>query len=756
MDYKFEADEIDTSRLGLSHKYEIPNMLYAPENIFANNIAALDVNFLRPNTYQSVYGGGEQEFSEDAQKASESGATKIRDTIANWYKSFRNIAIVALLSILIYLGIRILIGSTAEDKAKYKEAIKDWVVALCLVFFMQFIISAILMVSEQITELFSNEINEGYVVQVGNDAPFKTNLMGLVRFRAQSKSTMEVATYTLIYGILVVYTCVFTFMYYKRLLYVAFFTMISPLVAVTYPIDKYGDGKAQALNMVLRELVENIAMQPIHLIIYRALITPAIAGENPIYSIVAIGFVIPAYKWFTQILDGGKSQTAKGGGSPAMAALAMSGMQTLSKLGAGAQKKLNGKGSDSKESDDSNDDIFMPRDDDGELKTFGGEPNDGEEGATGDGTAFSGKNDNGMNQEENGNQPGYDFDEAQQAEIDRQLKQDMLNATYGDFDNAGGRSEYEKQRKEELEKEMASGNWSHKQESKFKQTKRKIANHPMTRFLGRGAKAGLKTGGKAVLKGSMFAARKGTQLGMAATGAALGGIIAVGTGQPEKAIQNMITGGVAGNMIGRNAANAIGSIPSGVSGIYEAGKNTADNIENAYNEEFYGYNKAREMRREKQNEKARKDFYKDSKQIRKCRSMASEISGYTGNLKDVQDAVFDMKQAGITDDKLITNTLKAEYARDGKLNGKNHEKFVDAASFSHQQGIGYKDIAESKSREKVETMIQGKVSGSKAQGEAERMIFEIFGAGKTYEQHGKLGKPQPQQKSQPKSKPQSK
>ena len=157
------------------------------------------------------------------------------------------------------------------------------------------------------------------------------------------------------------------------------------------------------------------------------------------------------------------------------------------------------------------------------------------------------------------------------------------------------------------------------------------------------------------------------------------------------------------------------------------------------------------MKRQTHTEKARKDFYKNSSQIRKCRSMASEIPNYSGKLKDVQDAVFDMKTAGITDDKLITNTLKAEYKRDGELNGKNHKKFVDAAAFSHQNGIGYKDIAESKSREKVETMIQGKVSGNKAQGEAERMISEIFGAESIYEQHGKLGKASKQPQSQPKS-----
>ena len=52
VDYKFEADEIDTSRLGLSSKYEIPNMLYAPENIFSNNIVFSSKHYLEV-TYSS-------------------------------------------------------------------------------------------------------------------------------------------------------------------------------------------------------------------------------------------------------------------------------------------------------------------------------------------------------------------------------------------------------------------------------------------------------------------------------------------------------------------------------------------------------------------------------------------------------------------------------------------------------------------------------------------------------------------------------
>ncbi len=70
--------------------------------------------------------------------------------------------------------------------------------------------------------------------------------MGFVRFKAQNKDFGECTAYTIMYVALVLYTVMFTFTYFKRFLYMAFFTMIAPLVALTYPIDKVKDGKAQA------------------------------------------------------------------------------------------------------------------------------------------------------------------------------------------------------------------------------------------------------------------------------------------------------------------------------------------------------------------------------------------------------------------------------------------------------------------------------------------------------------------------------
>lgn len=220
----------------LENKYKVPNMLYSPETIFGNRIAALDVNFLRANKYTAV---NDSEIAEDK---AQSAASSISKVIAKWYKGFRNLAIVGLLSVLVYLGIRILISTAATDKAKYKENLQDWLVALCLVFVIHFIMSGILMLSDNVTELLTGSDNSMFKVTAiskdGDSQTFNTNLTGLIRLQAEGDDWHDATAYAIMYLIIVGYTVTFTIMYFKRFLYIAFLTMIAPLVALTYPIDK--------------------------------------------------------------------------------------------------------------------------------------------------------------------------------------------------------------------------------------------------------------------------------------------------------------------------------------------------------------------------------------------------------------------------------------------------------------------------------------------------------------------------------------
>ena len=55
----------------------------------------------------------------------ESIANKLAPTISKWYKTLRTIALVGLLSVLVYISIRMIISSSSKDSAKYKKMFVD-------------------------------------------------------------------------------------------------------------------------------------------------------------------------------------------------------------------------------------------------------------------------------------------------------------------------------------------------------------------------------------------------------------------------------------------------------------------------------------------------------------------------------------------------------------------------------------------------------------------------------------------------------
>lgn len=129
--------------------FKYPILQISPELIFANEIQLLDANFIQDVQENDKYILG----LEDDQPL-----RTLRGIISGWYVTLRTIAIVGLLSVLIYIGIRIIISSTADDKAKYKQRLMDWVVAFCLLFFMHYIMAAVLSVVGQVNKVLSTNV----------------------------------------------------------------------------------------------------------------------------------------------------------------------------------------------------------------------------------------------------------------------------------------------------------------------------------------------------------------------------------------------------------------------------------------------------------------------------------------------------------------------------------------------------------------------------------------------------------------------
>lgn len=327
---------IDATFFGLN-AVNVPKITYTPEAIFSNKVPALDVNFINP----SVQGNDERNV-----------AVKLQPVIASWYVAIRTMSIVGLLSVLVYLGIRMLLSSLAADRAKYKQMLFDWVVAMCLVFALHYIMSFALTMAETVTAMISSDAEGMFTVNATKidglgfstyGITFGANLMSYVRFMIQAGDLNVKIAFFALYIMLVIYSVRFTWVYLKRVVNMAFLTLIAPMVALTYPIDKVSDGKAQAFNMWMKEFTYNALIQPLHLLLYVVLLGSAIqlAADNPIYAIVCLGFIIAAEKLMKSMFGFGK---ASGGTLGSLAGAAGVTAIASKALNTGASQLMGGKG----------------------------------------------------------------------------------------------------------------------------------------------------------------------------------------------------------------------------------------------------------------------------------------------------------------------------------------------------------------------------------------------------------------------------
>lgn len=425
----------------------------------------------------------------------------LRPVIANIYKQLRNLCLILMMLVLVYIGIKIILSSVAAEQAKYKQWLVDWLVSLCLLFAMHYIMSFLMNINEVILNMLKNDEGDSYYVSLGeqgdgtragsdwvtafNDAPefaklhldipdqnfeggssgfwtlkdndqpfpfdesthtiqvdtrtdwgdngkikisaeiydkdrpddrhravYKANLVEFVRTISdygasyvtiynnsnEKKNLSNIsededeadnflnAAYVTLYLLLVVETIMFVVTYIKRVFQLAFFTMIAPLVAFMYPIDKIGDGKAQAFNTWLKDYIFNVLIQPLHLLIYTIFIVAArdLFAENIIYAIAIYGMMLVAEKYFKKIFGFDKSST--GGGGPMAGAIGAGlGMRGLDKLtGLGPPGGGKGHGGGSKGGEDKNK-IRLKKSD---LPNSKGENKDG----TGSGTSSATRN----------------------------------------------------------------------------------------------------------------------------------------------------------------------------------------------------------------------------------------------------------------------------------------------------------------------------------------------------------------------------
>lgn len=225
------------------------------DSIFFNKVTLTDINIF------------------DFQKAGPSNITennviyKIRKNIAQWYYAIRNFAIIFGLLALIYIGIKMAISAVAEDRAKYKKMLVDWLVSIILIFALHYIIVFVVNINNSIVGILDEsrktvqeELAEEQVWTqdlgslVGDKIIPEKTLQGKLAEEALSISFVKGWGAGLLYLILMAMTFVFLIVYIKRMATIAFLTIIAPLITITYSIDKSRKWKSRSLKYLAKRI----------------------------------------------------------------------------------------------------------------------------------------------------------------------------------------------------------------------------------------------------------------------------------------------------------------------------------------------------------------------------------------------------------------------------------------------------------------------------------------------------------------------
>ena len=248
----------------------------------------------------------------------------IKLNVAKWYLAIRSLTIVILLLVLIYIGIRMATSSLSDQRARYKKMLVNWLASLILVFVLHYIILFAIELSDSLTEMIASAARVGTGEEariksieeeliVGTKAADEKDIFiggnvvvsrtGLLQSLARTNG-WNILYVSIIYWILIYYQMKFFFLYLKRFLTTGFLIVISPLITVTYSIDKAGDGKAQAFSAWMKEFLVNVFIQPLHAILYLVFMSTAyeIVFVAPILAIAFLAALSRGEKVIKELL----------------------------------------------------------------------------------------------------------------------------------------------------------------------------------------------------------------------------------------------------------------------------------------------------------------------------------------------------------------------------------------------------------------------------------------------------------------------
>lgn len=239
------------------------------------------------------------------------GRGGLRETINQFYNIFRTLALMVYMILLLYMGIRIIISSTGEKKAQYKQLFMYWVIGAMILFLYPYVMKYTIELNNIFVEIIRSSVGssngalkrvtikeggysdgDGGVVYSGvnlEDTPFSggesSDYMTSIAAKANKSKRFAMA---LSYIILTWQLITLIVHYYKRVFMIGFLIVIFPLVAASYAVDKVADGKSQSFNKWNKEFILNVFIQSFHAIVYVFVCSTALTAATGDYDFILI------------------------------------------------------------------------------------------------------------------------------------------------------------------------------------------------------------------------------------------------------------------------------------------------------------------------------------------------------------------------------------------------------------------------------------------------------------------------------------
>ncbi|MBR3697803.1 MAG: hypothetical protein IKM97_06090 [Clostridia bacterium] len=249
---------------------------YTIESTVFDEIAIFNIDiFNQKNTYTNGIGDYTEEIKQD------NNILKLKESATEWFYVIRLLASMINLCVLIYVGIKMAITTVASEEAKYKKMIIWWAESMIMLFCLQYIFYIIIFFEKTILNIIN--LFRYQLIISGGAVSFEKNILDRIYLSLIIEGGARFFLYSLFFWFLTFIHIKFFITYLKRTFTILFLVIISPLITVTYPIDKLDNGKAEAFEKWLKEFFINAFIQPIHAIIYLVFVYTAgkIAEKAP-------------------------------------------------------------------------------------------------------------------------------------------------------------------------------------------------------------------------------------------------------------------------------------------------------------------------------------------------------------------------------------------------------------------------------------------------------------------------------------------